>query len=100
MTTREFIQVNPTNLGDGVFSDSNGLNQIIFQIPKVPKILNGKSLRVSGTMKVLAGNSTPINEQFPNNSGNFYKDTPFDDFYIDGSTGLHSVIETLSIQSL
>ena len=48
-TRREFIQVNPTNLGDGVFSDRNGLNQIIFEIPQIPKIMNGKSLRVSGT---------------------------------------------------
>jgi hypothetical protein len=101
MTTREFIQVNPTNLGDGVFSDRNGLNQIIFQIPKVPKILNGKSLRISGEFRlvdgVLDGNGDP---QQPLNSTNFFKDQPTRDFYMDGRTGIHSCIETLSIQSL
>jgi hypothetical protein len=100
MTTREFIQVNPTNLGDGVFSDRNGLNQLIFDIPRVPKIMNGKSLRISGTFKVLNGSSSGGADVFPNNKDNFFADAPTDDFMIDGRTGLHSCIDTLSIQSL
>ena len=65
-TTREFIQINPTNLGDGKFSDRSGLNQLIFDIPRVPKIMNGKSLRINGQFKVLAGDGTtlPLNSTF------------------------------------
>tara|TARA_R110002012_G_scaffold316436_1_gene531386 strand:- start:8681 stop:10057 length:1377 start_codon:yes stop_codon:yes gene_type:complete len=96
MTTREFIQVNPTNLGDGKFSDRSGLNQIIFDIPRVPKIMNGKSLRVSGQFKILAGDGTTL----PLNSSNFFANPAVRDFFIDGRTGVHSCIETLSIQSL
>lgn len=95
-TTREFIQVNPTNLGDGVFSDRNGLNQLIFDIPRVPKIMNGKSLRISGTFRLKSGNGNDT----PNNKDNFFANAPVLDFMIDGRTGVHSVIETLSIQSL
>ena len=95
-TTREFIQVNPTNLGDGVFSDRNGLNQLIFDIPRVPKIMNGKSLRISGTFALKSGNGTDK----PDNKTNFFANAPTLDFMIDGRTGVHSVIETLSIQSL
>ncbi len=59
-TTREFIMVNPINLGNGEFSDRKGLNQIIFEIPKVPKVMNGKSLRVSGTFQIVNGDgATP-----------------------------------------
>lgn len=96
MTTREFIQLNPTNLGDGKFSDRSGLNQIIIDVPRMPKIMNGKSLRINGTFKVLAGNGTTL----PLNSSDFFSSAPTRDFYIDGRTGIHSCIETLSIQSL
>jgi hypothetical protein len=48
-TRRQYIQVLPTNLGDGVFSDRNGLAQVIFELPSVAKIMNGKSLRINGT---------------------------------------------------
>lgn len=95
-TTREFIQVNPTNLGDGKFSDRSGLNQLIFDIPRVPKIMNGKSLRINGQFKVLAGDGTTL----PLNSTDFFSNAPTRDFFIDGRTGVHSCIETLSIQSL
>ena len=94
---REFIQVNPTNLGDGVFSDRNGLNQIIFEIPRVPKIMNGKSLRVSGTFKAVNGDGATQ----PDNGNQFLVGAgATNDFYIDGRTGVQSVIETLSIQNL
>lgn len=96
MTTREFIQTVPTNLGAGIFSDRSGLNQIIIDIPRVPKIMNGKSLRLSGQFKVLAGDGATL----PLNSNNFFNSAPTRDFYMDGRTGVHSCIETLSIQSL
>jgi hypothetical protein len=100
-TTREVIQINPTNLGDGVFSDRNGLNQIIFEIPQMPKIMNGKSLRVSGKFTLKQGGG-----QAPQNGTQFFVDNgaggalPTGDIMIDGRTGLSSVIETLSIQNL
>ena len=95
-TRREFIQVNPTNLGDGVFSDRNGLNQIIFEIPQIPKIMNGKSLRVSGTFTTINGDDATL----PANYNQFFSNAPANDFYIDGRTGVQSAIETLSIQNL
>lgn len=95
-TTREVIQINPTNLGDGSFSDRNGLNQIIFEIPQMPKIMNGKSLRVSGKFTIKQGATASS----PTNGENFFSETPTGDVMIDGRTGLSSVIETLSIQNL
>ena len=100
-TTREVIFTNPTNLGNGVFSDRQGLNQIIFEIPKMPKIMNGKSLRVSGKFAVKQGNGTS-----PSNTTKFFHiDTSptnqdSGDIYIDGRTGVSSVIENLTIQNL
>ena len=46
--TRELVQIQPTNLGNGKFSFKNGVPQIIFDIPQMPKIMNGKSLRIQG----------------------------------------------------
>ncbi len=98
---REVLIINPTNLSDGKFSDRNGLNQIILEIPRASKVLNGKSLRISGTMTLKNGDNDA-----PENGKNFYgnsttqTDPPEKDFFIDGRTGLHSAIETLSIQNL
>tara|TARA_R110001632_G_scaffold9670_3_gene36867 strand:+ start:764 stop:2128 length:1365 start_codon:yes stop_codon:yes gene_type:complete len=95
-TSRGTIQVLPTNLGNGVFSpDRNGLGQIIFEIPKIPQVLNGRSLRVNGTFKVKLGNGSDTA-----NGQNFCAENPTSDIYMDGRTGVSSVIETLSIQSL
>lgn len=95
-TTRGTLQVLPTNLGDGVFSpDRNGLGQIILELPKIPQVLNGRSLRVNGTFKVKLGNGNDTD-----NGQNWCADTPVSDVYMDGRTGVSSVIETLSIQSL
>jgi hypothetical protein len=97
-TKREFIQVNPTNLGNGVFSDRNGLNQIIFEIPQVSKFMKGNTLKVSGTFKIVNGD----NVTQPTNYNQFFQvaPAPTNDFYIDGRTGVQSCIETLSIQNL
>jgi hypothetical protein len=98
---REVLIINPTNISDGKFSDRNGLNQIIFEIPRASKVLNGKSLRISGTMTLKNGAGDS-----PENGKNFYgnsttqTDPPEKDFFIDGRTSLHSSIETLSIQNL
>lgn len=93
---REVLQIQPTNLGSGVFGARNGLPQIIFEIPRVPKIMDGKSLRINGTMTCLASEG-----QEPQNSANFFvAAAPVNDVYIDGRTGVSSVIDTLSIQNL
>ncbi len=93
---REVLQIQPTNLGSGVFGARNGLPQIIFEIPRVPKIMDGKSLRINGTMTCLASEGQP-----PQNATNFFvAAAPVNDVYIDGRTGISSVIDTLSIQNL
>lgn len=93
---REVLQIQPTNLGSGVFGARSGLPQIIFEIPRVPKIMDGKSLRINGTMTCLASAGTP-----PANATNFFvAAAPVNDVYIDGRTGISSVIDTLSIQNL
>ena len=98
---REVIQINPVNLGNGKFGPRNGFTQIIFELPRKAVIADGKTLRISGVFEVKDGN-----EAYPNNGTNFYGNTvnqanpPEDDFYIDPVTGVHSCIETLSIQNL
>lgn len=93
---REVLQILPTNLGSGVFSPRAGLPQVIFEIPRFPKIMNGKSLRINGTFRALA--STGV---VPDNSTTFFTNAAGNqDVYIDGRTGLSSCIDVLSIQNL
>ena len=74
---REVLQIQPTNLGSGVFGSRNGLPQIIFEIPRVPKIMDGKSLRINGTMTCLASEG-----QVPQNATNFFvAAAPVNDVY-------------------
>lgn len=95
MSVRQYLQVLPTNLGDGIFSDRNGLAQVIFELPAVPKIMNGKSLRINGTFTLKQGDGSPSN-----NATDFFNNAPTSDIMIDGRTGMSSWIETLSIQNL
>ena len=54
MERREVLQIKPTNQSDGVYSFNNGAPQIEFDIPRVPKFLLGKTLRIRcGLMGVL-----------------------------------------------
>ena len=98
---REVLIVNPTNLSDGKFSDRNGLNQIIFEIPRKASIMNGKSLRISGKFCIKNGDGDS-----PENGTNFYgnlqnqADPPEKDFFIDGRVGVNSMCETVSIMNL
>jgi hypothetical protein len=101
-TRRQVVQVNPTNTSSqGVFGDRTGLTQIVFEVPADPKIMNGKSLRVSGTFAVKNGDgSAPTNAtNWCGNSANPAL-APVGDIYIDGRTGVSSAFETISIQSL
>lgn len=97
MTTREVLILNAVNLGDGKFSDRNGMNQITFEIPKRPAILNGKSLRMCAKFKVVNGDGTTA----PQNRSQFYQDGAItNSFFIDSKVGVNSVIDVLSIQNL
>jgi len=94
---REVYQVLPTNLGAGVFAPSrNGLSQMIFELPQIPAIMNGKSLRINGTFTLKQGNGNA-----PTNVTNFLKETtPTGDISIDSRIGVLSAFETLTIGSL
>lgn len=97
---RQYYNILPTNLGAGVYAPSrNGLSQIIFEIPQVPAIMNGKSLRLNGTFKVFSSGSgaTAVSAD---NTNQFFSATPTNDVYIDSRTGVLSAIETLTIGSL
>jgi hypothetical protein len=101
-TRRQVVQVNPTNTSSsGLFGDRTGLTQIVFEIPNDPKIMNGKSLRISGKFEVKLGDGTSPNNA-ENFCGNFNNpaNPPAADVYIDGRTGVSSAFETISIQSL
>jgi len=97
-TKRELLQFVPVNIGaENKFSpDRNGLQQVVFQIPKLPRIMMGKTLRVNGSFNVKdTGNSAP------NNGTNFFEAAPGSSvFWIDGRIGVSSCIDNLSIQNL
>jgi hypothetical protein len=97
-TKRELLQFVPVNIGaENKFSpDRNGLQQVVFQIPKLPRIMMGKTLRVNGSFNVKdSGNNAP------NNGTNFFTAAPGSSvFWIDGRIGVSSCIDNLSIQNL
>lgn len=95
---RELLQFVPVNIGaDNLFSpDRNGLQQVVFQIPKLPRIMHGKTLRINGTFKVKDSDGNA-----PTNSTKFFQTASASDvFYIDGRIGVSSCIDNLSIQNL
>ena len=51
-SARECVILKPTNSGNGVFSFHKGSPQIEWDIPVMPKFLDGKTLRINGTFKV------------------------------------------------
>jgi len=91
-TTRELVQIQPTNLGTGVFSFKEGVPQIQFDIPMMPKIMNGKSLRISGTFSTFAEPGNLDANRPANRAG-----TAGRDVYIDSRTGVSSAIDFISI---
>ena len=101
-TRRQVVQINPVNTSSsGVFGDRTGLTQIVFEIPNDPKIMNGKSLRVSGRFEVKLGDgSNPTNATNWCGNAAAPANPPVGDVYIDGRTGVSSCFETISIQSL
>ncbi len=97
-TRREVLQFQPTNLGaNGVFSVSrNGLQQVVFQVSALPRVMLGRTLRVNGKMKVLNSSNA-----FPTNATTFLAEQPTDTaFSIDGRIGPSSCIDTLSVSNL
>tara|TARA_Y100001963_G_scaffold132675_1_gene191475 strand:- start:5946 stop:7289 length:1344 start_codon:yes stop_codon:yes gene_type:complete len=92
-TTRELVQIQPTNLGTGKFSFKGGVPQIVFDIPMMPKIMNGKSLRIQGTFSCFTGLAAPNN--VPDNQN----EAATRRVWIDSRTGVSSCIDFLSIQN-
>ena len=95
---RELLQVQPTNLGaGGVFAPSRtGLQQITFQIPKLPRVMIGKTLRISGKFGIFKSSNDK-----PTNATTYLAENPADNaFSIDGRIGVSSCVDTLSIQNL
>jgi len=90
-TTRELVQIQPTNLGTGVFSFKGGVPQIVFDIPMMPKIMNGKSLRIQGTFTCFTGLAGGA--AVPDNQNQ----TATRKVWIDARTGVSSCIDFLSI---
>ena len=91
---RELIQIQPTNLGTGVFSFKGGVPQIQFDIGQKPMIMNGKSLRISGTFSTFASPGTADANRPANAAG-----TAGRDVYIDSRTGVSSAIDFISVSN-
>jgi len=87
---KQVIQIKPTNLGNGKFSFQNGTPQIEFDIPMMPKYMDGTSLRINGKLDVFLqnGQTRPTNND-PANQGSIA--------YLDPRTGISSVVDYLSI---
>ena len=86
---KQVIQIKPTNLGNGKFSFKNGTPQIEFDIPMMPKYMDGTSLRINGKCNVFLSNGNrPVNND-PANQAEIA--------YLDPRTGMSSVVDYLSI---
>ena len=100
---RSLVQINPTNLGAGIFSFRGGVNTLIFDIPMTPAILNGKSVSINGKFNVYTGvgNKTPpTNRSSPDGLILGGGGATSQDVFIDPRTGINSVIDFLNISSL
>ncbi len=97
-TKREVLLLNPTNIGafQKFSPDRSGLQQVVFQLPQIPRLMKGRSLRINGTFEV-----KNANDAFPQNATYWNSDNPTtNSFYIDGRIGVSSCIDTLTIQNL
>ena len=94
---RELLQVIPTNLGaKNEFSPSrNGLQTVVFQIPKLPRVMIGRTLRINGTFGIFKANDSKSD-----NANLWLDEAPLDSISIDGRIGVSSCIDSLSIQNL
>ena len=103
MERREVLQIRPTNQSDGIYSFNGGAPQIEFDIPRVPKYLLGKTLRINGTFDTfmgdavgaVLGDSTISSQARPKNSINLGSATR--QLRIDSRTGVASCIDYVSI---
>tara|TARA_R110000803_G_scaffold50583_1_gene104830 strand:+ start:11500 stop:12876 length:1377 start_codon:yes stop_codon:yes gene_type:complete len=96
---RRLVQINPSNQGNGVFSFRGGVNQLVFDIPMTPAILNGKSVRINGTFDTLL---TPLTRPANNTAvdGVAAGVATGTDVFIDPRVGVSSCIDFLTIQNL
>ena len=94
---RELLQVIPTNLGaKNEFSPSrNGLQTVVFQIPKLPRVMIGRTLRINGTFGIFKSSGLKSD-----NANLWLDEAPLDSISIDGRIGVSSCIDSLSIQNL
>ncbi len=97
---RRLVQINPTNQGNGVFSFRGGVNQLVFDIPMTPAILNGKSVRVNGIFDTLLTATTRPANNTAVNGVNGAGAATGTDVFIDPRTGVSSCIDFLTIQNL
>jgi hypothetical protein len=97
-TTRSLLQFQPTNLSSAqsIFSpDRNGLQSVTFQIPKLPRVMFGKTLRINGTMKVFDSTGGA-----PSNKTTYFDAGSANTLYNDGRIGVSNCIDNISIQNL
>ena len=87
--SKEVIQINPTNLGNGKFSFKNGTPQIEFDIPMMPKYMDGNSLRINGKLNIKLGNGNRPSNQDPANDATRG--------YLDPRTGVQSLFDYVSV---
>ena len=103
MERREVLQIRPTNQSDGIYSFNGGAPQIEFDIPRVPKYLLGKTLRINGTFEVfmgdgvgaVVGDAAISSQARPQNSINGGSATR--QLRLDSRTGVASCIDYVSI---
>ena len=100
MERREILQIRPTNQSDGIYSFNGGAPQLEFDIPRVPKYLLGKTLRINGTFEVFMGDGVGAilgdsTQARPKNSINLGSATR--QLRIDSRIGVASCIDYVSI---
>ena len=106
MERREVLQIKPTNQSDGIYSFNNGSPQIEFDIPRVPKFLLGKTLRINGTFNLGTGVTAgavagdPLGQLRPKNGYTAGAASDGRKVRIDGRIGVQSTIDFVSISNL
>lgn len=96
---RRLVQISPSNQGSGIFSFRGGVNQLVFDIPMTPAILNGKSVRINGIFDTLLTATTrPANNSAVD--GVAAGVATGTDVFIDPRVGVSAAIDFLTIQNL
>lgn len=96
----EFNEIIPLNIpANSEYSHRNGSSIIQFQIPMSPTLLDCKSLRLNGKLRLNAQKPTNFNQpNLPNNSSN--KGVGLVDMKLNNRTGISSLFENITISAL